>query len=421
MRLLRGPFFLVACLLAIAVGVGFGSGWFRRAATNIEQSPTTLGLGAPPGPLRMTVEEDSQHRARVAAAFEGKVPEHEQLLFFGDFDFEGFCHRLNGPERCQVDYATAFLRALLAESDPKTEDFFLVKYRPEGKPHAESVRAAFLLGKDGRAKIIVETPGDVRELSALILAGGAKEGTRIAFRLLDKSTRIDKRDSPWVTRSFAVFIADDPGELKRLPNGCLASLAFEDMGAPGQPSGAKALGAVTITPTLEPRHKFFAVIAGKAYDGTLGKSPGQEPFQLKALPWVTARAAAEQVANLVKDTVRRAVPGAGRVIVSDSWAKGAAGEIYAADADGERYLVYSSAEAGSLRFGICRSGTVTPLEASGRGSHVVLAFPLKATLRGDEQLLVHRAGTAEGPVAAFADFGGLFGGLLSAGFGHERR
>jgi hypothetical protein len=371
----------------------------------------------------MTVEEYSQYRVRVAKVLEGKVPEHTQLLSFGDFDFSGFCERFNGPKRCQVQDMTPFFRALLAESDPKTEDFFLVKDRPEGKPHAETVRTAFILGKDGRAKIIVETPGEVRELAARVVAGGAKEEARIAFRLLDRSTRIDKRDSPWVAKSFAVFIADDPGELKRLPNGCLASLAFEDMAPPGQQPAARVLPAVSITPALEQRHKFFAAVTGKTYDGTLGKSLGQEPLRLQALPWVTARAAAEQTVNQVKDAVSRAVPGAGQVIVSDSWAKGPEGDIYAVEAGGERYLVYSSAEASSLRFGVCRSGTVIPVEGSrrGGGSHVILPFPLKAELRGDEQLLVYRAGRAEGPVAVFADFNRLFEGLLSARFGHDRR
>jgi hypothetical protein len=258
MRFLRGPVFVVACILAVAIGVGLGSGWFKRAATNIEQSPVTLGVGAPPGPMRMTGEEYARYRSQHAIFLDGKVPELTDLFsLLRDFDFRGDCQRLYGPARCQIEDTTPFFRALLAESDPKIEALFLVRDRPAGKPYAETIRTAFILGKDGRMKIIVETPGEVRELTALVVAGDPKEERRIAFRLLDRSTRKDMRDYPWEPKSFGVYIADDPGELKRLAGGGPASLVLQD-------AGGKTLSKVTITPGLEQRHRFFAAVKEKS-------------------------------------------------------------------------------------------------------------------------------------------------------------
>ena len=264
MRWLRGPFFLVACILAVAIGVGAGSGWFQRAARNFEQSPGTLGLGAPPGPLRLFEEEHDAYQGRLKVALEGGVPEHTSLfslITMGDFsEADGGCHRIT--RRCEVTNLTPFFRALLAESDPKIEDFLSVRDWPRGKPRAGAIRTAFILGLDGKLKIVVEAPGEVRELTARVMAGGTGEDRRIGFRFLDRSERPDMSVYPPKSRSWAVFMADDPGELKALADGSPPALLLQDSSAAGEP---RTLSKLTITPGLAQRHRFFAVLKGKPY------------------------------------------------------------------------------------------------------------------------------------------------------------
>ena len=48
MRLLRGPFFLVACIVAVALGVAAGAGWFQRAWRTVEPSLPAPVTEAPP-------------------------------------------------------------------------------------------------------------------------------------------------------------------------------------------------------------------------------------------------------------------------------------------------------------------------------------------------------------------------------------
>jgi hypothetical protein len=265
MRLLRGPFFVIACLLAVAVGLGVGSGWFQRAARKIEQSPATLGLGAPPGPIRLFDEKEYQaYRRRLERAVEGGLPEHTDLFSqIGEQDFTldlaKPCERFFYPKRCDVESMTPFFRALL-ESDPKIEHFMLVRNWSRGNPRGGGIRTAFILGKDGKLKIVVEAPGEVRELAARVIAGGAGEDRRIVFGLVDRSNRPDWSVYPPEPKSWAVFMADDPGELKALADGSPPALFLEDASAGGEP---RTLWKLTITPGLAQRHRFFAVLKGK--------------------------------------------------------------------------------------------------------------------------------------------------------------
>ena len=106
------------------------------------------------------------------------------------------------------------------------------------------MRGAFILGKDGKVKVIVEAPGEVTALAALVIAGGGNR--RLAFRAVAQGGK-------------SVHIADDPGELERLAGGSPASLVFEDA-SPGQVS--RTLWKLTITPGLEQRHRFYAALKG---------------------------------------------------------------------------------------------------------------------------------------------------------------
>jgi hypothetical protein len=182
----------------------------------------------------MTVDEYVPYLRRVTAMKWDSLAEYRTLLgLIGEYDFKvasGNCERINGPKGCEVAETTPFFRALLAESDPAIEDFLYVKDRPVGKSWAESIRTAFILGKDGKAKIIVETPGDARALSAVVIAGGAQGERRIGFRLLDHSGRKDVRDYPQTLRNFAVYITDDPGELAPLADGSPPSLLLSGIG-----------------------------------------------------------------------------------------------------------------------------------------------------------------------------------------------
>jgi hypothetical protein len=265
MRLLRGPWFVVACLLAVAIGAGVGSGWFQSAGRKIEQSPTTLGFGAPPGPIRLFDEKEyDAYRRRLEVALEGGLPEHTDL--FSQIREQDFtlsqgtvCERFFLPKRCDVESMTPFFRALL-ESDPKIEHFLLVRNWTRGNPRGDGIRTAFILGKDGKLKIVVEAPGEVRELTARVMAGGGGEDRRVVFRLLDRSERPDWSVYPPKPKSWAVFMADDPGELKALADGSPPALLLQDASAGGEP---RTLWKLTITPGLARRHRFFAVLKGK--------------------------------------------------------------------------------------------------------------------------------------------------------------
>jgi hypothetical protein len=113
------------------------------------------------------------------------------------------------------------------------------------------------LGKDGKVKIVTEVPGDVRELTVRVIAGGAGGDRRIVFALLNRSERPDKDFYPPQPRSWAVFMADDPGELKALADGSPPTLLLQDPSLPGEP---RTLSRLTITSGLERRYRVFAAL-----------------------------------------------------------------------------------------------------------------------------------------------------------------
>jgi hypothetical protein len=301
---------------------------------------------------------------------------------------------------CPVASATAFFRALLAESDPGVERFFLAAKWHEGRSFVGGMRGAFVLGRDGKVKIIVEVAEAVRELVALEFAAGRRDYVR--FHGVGGSGRI--------------YMADDPGDLKRREDGGLALLVFQDLEAAplGQQQPFRNVADLVITPALEQRHKFFAALTGKPY-----KEPDPKSL-VRTRETKIVRINPGTVADLGLRAARRVMQAAvpAPAMPAGQFADLPGGDLYGFRIGEDKYLVLSPGYREGMRFVLRRVGAETQIPPVWRGRSstsvvdtAVMLFSVKGTLRGDEQLVLYHPDYGDEEYTVFGDFKALFEGL----------
>jgi hypothetical protein len=405
MRFLRGPWFILACFAAVGIGIVLGAGWIPKAWMAAEPVRKVVGLGPPAGPIRLTAAERQEADKRLQAAFKGKVPEHTTLAQSGEYALDrSRCEtRADGLVDCPVASASPFFRALLAESDPKVEHFFLAAKWLAPPSFAGGMRGAFILGRDGKVKIVVEVAGAVRELVAVKRAAGivTEQDLYLRFRA--------------VSGAPGIYMAHDPGDLKRRVDGGFASLVFQDLEqAPlGEKPPFRNIADLVITPALEQRHKFFAILKGKPYTEP---NPGSEVRQSFRVVSFHPRSAIGMGADDVRALAKRVLPDASRAVFSEKAAVMPGCDIYAFRIAEEKYLGLSTVHAGKLAFGVRRGAIVTRIEGKfdegpGRVGAVVVPFPLRAALQGNEQLVIYDTDYGDEEHLVFTELLALFEGL----------
>jgi hypothetical protein len=407
MRFLRGPWFILACIAAVGIGVVLGAGWIPKAWIAAEPVRKVVGLGPPAGPIRLTAAARQEADKRLAAVFKGKVPEHTTLeAQSGEYALDrSRCEtRSDGLVDCPVASASPFFRSLLAESDPKVEHVFLAAKWLAPPSFAGGMRGAFILGRDGKVKVLVEVAGAVRELVAVKRAAGivTEQDLYLHFRA--------------VAGAPGIYMADDPGDLKRRVGGGFASLVFQDREqAPlGERQPFRNIADLVITPALEQRHKFFAILKGRPYQEPDPRSEVRRSFRVTSFH---PRSAIGMGADDVRALAKRVLPDASRAVFSEKAAVMPGCDIYAFRIGEEKYLGLSHGQAGKLTFGVRRGGTVTRIEGvkfdesrTGVGA-VVVPFPLRAALQGNEQLVIYHADYGDEEHIVFAELLALFEGL----------
>jgi hypothetical protein len=406
MRFLRGPWFILACVAAVGIGVVLGAGWIPKAWMAAEPVRKVVGLGPAAGPIRLTADARQEADKRLQAAFKGKVPDHTTLeAQSGEYALDrSRCEtRSDGLVDCPVLSASPFFRSLLAESDPKVEQFFLAAKWLAPPSFAGGMRGAFILGRDGKVKIVVEVAGAVRELVAVKRAAGiaTEQDLYLRFRA--------------VAGAPGIYMADDPGDLKRRVDGGFASLVFQDLEqAPlGERQPFRNIADLVITPALEQRHKFFAILKDKPYQEPNPRSEERPRVRVVSFQ---PRSSIGMGVDDVRALADGVLPGASRAVFSERAAVIWGGDIYAFRIGEERYLGLSHVQADKLAFGVRRAGTVSRIEGVKAGAPrrlgaVVVPFPLRMALRGDEQLVIYHADYGDEEHVVFTELQALFEGL----------
>ena len=201
MRFLRGKWFVLACCVAVGLGVGFGSGWLGPLLGLMDRPLESAGLKLP-AVVRLTTAEHAEQEKRLSAAFGDKRPKSYTFVQLEPYlrvrrppTCGGSRFALDGgkplPDHCDITAIGPAHRVLLAESHAKTETVFQPRrVTVDADTHSW---AAFFLGRDGKAKVLVWTWGrksPFREMSAW--AGSRRTGMK----------RMD---------DGYVFLGDDPG------------------------------------------------------------------------------------------------------------------------------------------------------------------------------------------------------------------
>jgi hypothetical protein len=252
MRFLRGKWFVFGCCAAVALGVAFGSGWLGPLLGLMDRPLESVGLKSPPV-LRLTTAEHAEQEKRLSAAFGGKLPKtyafvqlEPYLRVKSPLSCGGSRFALDGgkplPDDCGITAIGPAHRVLLAESHAKTETVF----QPSKVTINVNGWAAFFLGRDGRAKILVWT-------------WGSKSPFREMFIVESMQRRFDlkRMDDGYV------FFGDDPGP--RAGQAITPSLSFSGVGQHGD-GQSEHIGKVFLDADVAQRFRFYAALKGKAYD-----------------------------------------------------------------------------------------------------------------------------------------------------------
>jgi hypothetical protein len=256
MRFLRGRWFLLGCLGAVLLGLAAGSGWLRPLFGLMDRPLETAGLKVP-AVLRLTTAEQAGQEKRLAAAFGGKRPktyafvELEPYLRVKSPRSCGGSHFAldNGkplPDDCNIIAIGPAHRVLLAESHAKTETVF--QPRRVTVDAETNSWAAFFLGRDGKAKILVWVWGSKSPFKEMAVIDAN------AFRRIDMK-RMDG--------DGYVFLGDDPGPLAG--KSIAPRLSFSGVRRFGD-GQLEPLGDVFIDADAAERFRYYAALQGKPYD-----------------------------------------------------------------------------------------------------------------------------------------------------------
>jgi hypothetical protein len=263
MRLLRGKWFIAACVLAVLVGneIG-GSGlmgwlvgpeWFSRASVRAWRAATD-----PPGPVRLTRDELEERDARLKAAFGEAVPNalpfwvagRDNGLVVRDFVACRLTLGQGSPlpdKACEIVKLRGDFRVMLQESHAKSETVFIGGTGLFGP-------IFFFLGKDGKGKILLWAPARFDAKLKLVRVGTL--GISTALTLVGGYENL--------------MFGDDPGPAPdNQPDWPLSlSGVYED--------GRSEHDKMRPDPDLARRFQYYAALMGRPYDPKEWISPKAE-------------------------------------------------------------------------------------------------------------------------------------------------
>jgi hypothetical protein len=380
--------FLLLCLIAAWAGIEFaGKGFgipqffFDRTITN-EEGPRLRDViegAAPPGPWRLAEDERAAVRARLSAAFPGSMPRHSELI-----EMQPIFYKLNDPSRCLWDrpnmvvdktacnsiaQASELFRALLRQSDPKTQHVMWRGAPSMTNPASGEMLAIFFQGKNGKPQILL----DLREV--------AKGYDRVLIQGYDGHLR------PLEAQQLAsgIYLTDDPGTLIGVPGMPPPGLFIH--GFKGEQK--TALSKVVFDDDLQKRHAFFAALTGNSSTAALSPPPAAKyapTEEVVRIAPIDATALSLKFASMFSPADMPAVKiGLHRARIG--W-----GMTYAAKKDGQFYILFETSNCDNkmLRFEVDQQGRATPI-AGVRQKNCVFLIPLPGGLSAADRLIVRRA------------------------------